>query len=129
MPAASSSPALMSLMLEGLRDQMRDDGCLSTVESHSAGPVPCEQVLPEDCSAETEYFWDSVNSGYLDPAGVRSAREEELRWVESADLFDLVARSEVRLHGEMSIPTDFSFPFTIPSLFTVDAMGCWTGDR
>ena len=30
---------------------------------------------------------------YLDPVKVRAARIEELEWVESADLFDLVRRS------------------------------------
>ena len=89
--AAVYPPALVRAVLQGIKDQMLQDGHLSSVETYTAGPVAEEPVLTEEYEEE---FFDSVNGGYLDAVKVRAARQEEIDWVKSSDLYDVVPRSE-----------------------------------
>ena len=89
--AAKYPPSLVKAILLGIKHQMLEDGRLSELQIHSAGPVAEEPVLTEDVWEE---FWDTVNGGHLDPAGVKQARKEELAWVHKSDLYDVVPRSE-----------------------------------
>ena len=87
-----STPAeLLTAILEGIKQQMLEDGQISELELHSAGPVAEEPDMP---SGEWEDFWDDVKGGYLDPTLVREARQEEIGWVRKSDMFDIRPRSE-----------------------------------
>ena len=43
--------------------------------------------------AATEKFCDTVSGGFLDEVRVKDASAADIQWVESADLFDPVHRS------------------------------------
>ena len=88
-PWRQQVPMMMMTILGSLKEQMIQNGDLNTLEAYAAGPVAEEPVLTEDVAEE---FRDTVNGGYLDPEKARAARAEELRWVESADLFEAVPR-------------------------------------
>ncbi|CAE7854404.1 GIP [Symbiodinium necroappetens] len=83
--AAVYPPKLVKAVLQGLKEQMAQDGHLSSVDAYAAGPVPEEPSMP---AGDWHQYWDDVNGGYLDPAGVEEARETgkqpiPLKWVDT----------------------------------------------
>ena len=89
--AAVYPPALVRGVLKGIKEQMIEDGNLSSVEAYASGAVAEEPLMMED---DLEEFWDSVNGGYLQTERVREARKEEVEWVRKSDMFDVIPRSE-----------------------------------
>lgn len=78
-------PRLVAAILRGVREQLRLDGEIMGFENY---PVPTEADFTYDKQEDEEQleeFWDDVHGGFLDPAGVKRARSEEL--------------AEVRKHG------------------------------
>ena len=69
---------LVKAVLQGLREQMAQDGHLSSVDAYAAGPVPEEPAMP---AGDWYQYWDDVNGGYLDPAGVEEARALEMDYI------------------------------------------------
>ena len=67
------------------------DGCLSAIDTFAEELVAAELVMTD---AVAEEFWSTVDGGFLDAVRVRDARTDEIKWVESADLFDPVHRSK-----------------------------------
>ena len=98
--AAVYPPALVEGVLKGIRQQMLDDGHISELELHSAGPVCEEPVLDE---RDYDEFWDSVKGGYLDTSRVHKARDDELAWVERSDLYDVEDRTVCTTEGQTPI--------------------------
>ena len=53
--AAVYPPPLVKAVLKGIKEQMMEDGYLSSVEAYAAGAVSEEPILVED---DLEEFWD-----------------------------------------------------------------------
>ena len=64
-----------------------------------AGPVP--EIPPEydQILKEGRRFWDDVNSGYLPEDLVLAARREEIDWVHSEGVYEIVPMQECRYAG------------------------------
>ena len=82
-------PKLIATILKALREQLKENNQLSAVEE-IAGLVP-EILLEYDQISKGEGgFWDDVDGGYLPEVLVFTARCEELEWVHSEGVHDIV---------------------------------------
>ena len=75
-----------------LKEQMIRDGWFSAMEAHSAASTAEDQWMTTTVAEE---FWNTVNRGYPEATRVNTARDQEIRWILEADLFDPLPRSEV----------------------------------
>ena len=89
-------PKLVSAILRGLRQELRNAGELSALSELVAGPCPdhtsneqTEEFFNPDNVPEGEYY-DSVTGIALDPEKVRAARTDEMKWVEKQQLWETV---------------------------------------
>eukprot|EP00438_Fugacium_kawagutii_P000480 Skav216940 [mRNA] locus=scaffold3396:50058:57739:+ [translate_table: standard] len=90
-------PKLVSAILRGIRQELRNRGELSSLSEKVAGPCPDE---PGGSNEPTEEFvehieseqliYDSVTGAVLDPVKVKEARAEEMAWVEKQELWTVV---------------------------------------
>ena len=80
---------LCRAILEGLKDQMREDGIIGEL----AEGTTCEE---KDWSGdwEEEEAWDDVTGKKLQPKEVKKARSTELQYCEDMKLADLVPEQE-----------------------------------
>jgi hypothetical protein len=53
----------MMMILKSFKEQMVENGDLSTLDAYTVGPVAEEPVMTEE---KLENFWDSVNGSYLE---------------------------------------------------------------
>ena len=81
------TPKLVGALLRAMRDELFEQGEVSAVDMHSAGPVPEEPLVP---AGEWDAYWDDVNGGYLDPVLVRAARAEERKWMKQENIYTIV---------------------------------------
>ena len=89
-------PKLVSAILRGIRQELRNAGELSALSELVAGPCPddtgneqTEEFFDPDNVPEGEYY-DSVTGIVLDPEKVRAARNDEMKWVEKQQLWETV---------------------------------------
>jgi hypothetical protein len=89
-------PKLVSAILRGIRQELRNAGELSALSELVAGPCPddtgneqTEEFFDPDNVPEGEYY-DSVTGIVLDPEKVRAARNDEMNWVEKQQLWETV---------------------------------------
>ena len=88
-------PKLIATILKAIRRQLEENDQLNAVEE-TAGPVP-EIPLKYDQILKGEgRFWDDVNSGYLPEDHVLAARREEIEWVHSEGVHEIVPMQECR---------------------------------
>ena len=100
--AAVYPPKLVSAVLKGLKRQMTENGHLSTLESHSSGPVPEEPLMEH---GEWFNYWDDVNGGYLDPKGVEEARKLEMDYIHRQGVWKKVPMEQcLKETGKKPIP-------------------------
>ena len=100
--AAVYPPKLVKAGLQGLREQMAQDGHLSSVDAYAAGPVPEEPAMP---AGDWYQYWDDVNGGYLDPAGVEEARALEMDYIHKQEVWKRVPLSQcLEEIGKQPIP-------------------------
>eukprot|EP00971_Amphidinium_carterae_P086480 1711348-Amphidinium_carterae.1 len=81
--AARYPPKLVAAVLRALRQQLRHDGTLNSLEELS-GPYPEHEVVPEhwrELLDEGGKFYDDVHGGILDSKLVIAARALELEWI------------------------------------------------
>ena len=73
------TPQLVAGVLRALRDQLVEEGDISTMEVITSGPVPEEKVIGDGPWLR---YWDDVNGGYLEPEKVRrrSRRRAVKNW-------------------------------------------------
>ena len=92
-------PKLVSAILKGIRQELRNAGELSALAETVAGPSPDDTnnnptepfFNPDDVKGDE--IWDSVTGTLLDPVKVWEAREEEMKWVKKQQLWDVVDES------------------------------------
>ena len=83
--------SLVDAVLEGIREQLIQDGELNEIASLVAGPSPDADLIPG--VVQDEYgmlYWDDINGSWLETKGAEAARAEELSWVEKRHIWDIV---------------------------------------
>lgn len=96
-PTAAYPPGIVTSMLAALKRQMMEDGTLSELDIKYGGPVPSQPLFnpDEDCLQEDyEKFWDNISGEELPKELVQKARQEEVEWIRSIQLYDKVPRAE-----------------------------------
>ena len=88
-------PKLIATILKAPREQLKESDQLIAVEEIPS-PVPeipleCDQILKGGGK-----IWDDVNGGYLPEDLVLAARREEIDWVHSEGVYEIVAMQECR---------------------------------
>ncbi|CAK0860922.1 unnamed protein product [Prorocentrum cordatum] len=90
--AQSYTPSLRRAILQGLKEELEIAGEINSFEG--VGPVPDEEAqyfkpdAPPGAAESDKWYWGDVNGGWLDPAGVRAARQEELAWMKHREVFE-----------------------------------------
>ena len=95
----------LAAAVAGYVREARAENHISELGAFSAGPVPeepdaaiDEEALAHEAADDEEYS-DDVRGGTLDAAAVRTARAEELRWLEKRGVFTVVPAEEAAAHG------------------------------
>ena len=90
-------PKLIATILKAHREQLEEHDQLNSVEE-IACPVP-EIPLEYDRILKGGRFWDDVNGEYLPEDLVLAARREEIDWVHSDGVYEIVPMQECRDAG------------------------------
>ena len=85
-------PKLVAEVLKVVKRKKIQDGCLSSLESYSAGPAPLEPLFDEPMSEVM--YWDDVNGGWLDPEMVKIERQKEIDWLHANEVYQKVPIDE-----------------------------------
>ena len=86
---------MIATILNALREQLKESDQLHSVEE-IAGPVPEIPFEYDQILKGGGKFWDDVNGGYLPEDLVLAARREEIDWVRSEGVFEIVPMQECR---------------------------------
>ena len=81
-----------------VREQLKENDPLNAVDE-IVGPVTEIHLECEEILREGERFWDDVNGGYLPEDLVLAARREEIDWVHSEGVYEIVSMQECRDAG------------------------------
>ena len=91
-------PKLIATILKALRERLKENDQLNAVEE-IAGPVPKIPLEYAQILKEGGKFWDDVNGGYLPEDLVLAARREEIDWVHSEGVYEIVPVQECKDAG------------------------------
>ena len=105
-------PKLIAMILKALREQLKENDQLNAVEE-LAGPVPEIPLEYDQILEGGRRFWDDVDGGYLPEDLVLAARREEIDWVHSEGVYEIVPMQECKDAGMkpldlISVDTDKS---------------------
>ena len=90
---------LIATILKALREQLKENDQLNAVEE-IADPVPEIPLEYDQTLKEGGRFWDDVNGGYLPEDLVLAARREEIDWVDSEGVYEIVPLQECKDVGK-----------------------------
>ena len=82
-------PKLIATIVKALREQLKENAQLNAVEQ-IAGPAPEIPLEYDQILTGGGRFWHDVNDGCLPEDLVSAARREELDWVHSEGVFEMV---------------------------------------
>ena len=88
-------PRLIATILKALREQLKENDQLNAVQEN-AGPVPEIPLEYDQILKEGRRFWDNVNGGYLPEDLVLAASREEIDWVHSEGVYEIVPMQECK---------------------------------
>ena len=88
-------PRLIATILKAPREQLKKTDQLNAVEE-IAGPVPEIPIEYDQILKERGRFWADVNGGYLPEDLVLAARREEIDWVHSEGVYEIVPMRECK---------------------------------
>ena len=91
-------PKLIATILKAVREQLKENDQLNAVEE-IARPVQEIPLEYDHILKEGGRFWDDVNGGYLPEDLVFAARREEILWVHSEGVHEIVPMQECRDAG------------------------------
>ena len=91
-------PKLIAKILKALREQLKENDQLHSVEE-IAGPVPEIPFEYDQILKEEGQIWDDVIGEYLPEDLVLAARREEIDWVHSEGVYEIVPMPECRDAG------------------------------
>ena len=89
---------LIATILQALQEQLKENDQLNAVEE-IAGPVPEILLEHDQILKEGGKSWDDVNGGYLPEDLMLAARREEIDWIHSEGVYEIVAMQECRDAG------------------------------
>ena len=89
---------MIATILKAHREQLKENDQLNAVEE-IAGPVPEIPLEYDQILKEGGKFLDDVNSGYLPEDLVLAARREEIGWVHSEGVYEIVSMQECKDTG------------------------------
>ena len=92
-------PKLITTILKALSQQLKENDQLNTVEE-IAGPVSEIHFEYDQILKGGGEFWDDVNGGYLPEALVLAARREEIDWVHSEGVYEIIPMQESKDAGK-----------------------------
>ena len=92
-------PKLTATILKSLREQLKENDQLNAVEE-IAGAVPEIPLEYDQILKGGGEFWDDVNGGYLPEALVLAARREEIDWVHSEGVYEIIPMQESKDAGK-----------------------------
>ena len=98
-------PKLIATILKALREQLEENDQLNAVEE-TAGPVPEIPLEYDQILKEGGKFWDDVNGGYLPEDLALAASREEIDWVHSEGVYEIVPMQECRGCGHETVGPD-----------------------
>ena len=81
------------MILRAPRAQLRENNQLNAVEE-IAGPVPEIPLRYDEILQEGRGFWDDANGGQLQEDRGLAARREEIEWVHSEGVYEIVPMHE-----------------------------------
>ena len=90
---------MIATILKALREQLEENDQLHSVEE-TAGQVPEIPIEHDQILKDGGGFWDDVNGGYLPEDLVLAARREEIGWVHSEGVYEIVPMQECRDAGK-----------------------------
>ena len=88
-------PKLIATILKAVREQFKESDQLNAVEE-VAGPVPEIPLEYDQILKGGGRFWDGVNGGYPPEDLLLAARSEEIDWVLSEGVYEIVPMQECR---------------------------------
>ena len=91
---------LVRAILKALRRELAEAGEVGNLES---GPSPHEPLLPpqqSDVVEELQAYWGDVKGGWLDPALVRKARQDEVNEFQGYGVIDIVPHKQFEEHRQ-----------------------------
>ena len=89
-------PKLIATILKAFREQFEENHWLNAVEEKIAGPVPEIPLEYDEILKKGGKFWDEVNGRYVPEDLVLGARREEIDWVHSEGVYEIVPMQECR---------------------------------
>ena len=92
------TPKLIATILKALREQLKESDQLHPVEE-IAVPVPEIPLEYDQILIEGGKFGDDVNGGYLPEDLVLAAKREEIDWVHSEGVYEILPMQECRDAG------------------------------
>ena len=98
----AGQPKVVQAVLAGLRKQLQQDGQLSDLDLKYGGPVPSHphfDASSEELQEDYNKFFDNISGEELPSDLVLNARQEEIEWVRSINLYDKVPRAEADSKG------------------------------
>ena len=96
---------MIATILKALREQLKENAQLNAVEG-IAGPVPEIPLDYDQILKEGGRFWDDVYGGYLPEDLVLAARQEEINWVHSEGVYEIVPKQECQDAGMETVGLD-----------------------
>ena len=91
-------PKVIATILKALREQLKENDQLNAVDE-IAGPVPEIPLEYDQILKGGRDFWDDVNGGSLPEDLVLAARREEIDWVHSDGVHEIVPMQECKDAG------------------------------
>ena len=88
-------PKLIATILKALREQLKENDQLNAVEE-IAGPAPETPHEYDQILKGGGGFWDDVTGGYLPEDLVLTARREEIEWVHSEGVHEIVPMQDCK---------------------------------
>ena len=85
---------------------MLDDGCISELELHFAGPSPSEPVfdLKDESATQWTGEFDDHTGAQLPGNLVHAGKMKEIRWVKEIGLYKKISRAEGKRRGIAVVP-------------------------
>ena len=92
-------PNLIATIVKALREHLKENDQLNAVED-IAGTVPEIPLEYDQILKGGGRFWDDVNGGHLPEDLVLAARREEIDWVRSEGVYEIVPMQECKDAGK-----------------------------
>ena len=87
-------------ILKALRRELAEAGEVGNLEPGPSPHEPLRAPQESDVAEELEAYWDDVGKGWLDPALVRKARQDEVNEFNRYGVIDVASRKQFEEHKQ-----------------------------